>query len=365
MWIYGLLLIIVLALLALFFISLTKLCYKQFKKHTNNKALSIALSLLVAIIVFAIIFINPTNVIIVYIHLLAIIAVTKLVCHIINKKREKKISSSTSLGIGVLLTTVFMIIGFVCFYRVVQTDYKVVTTKDLVEELKIVQIADSHLGFTMSAQRFNKYLDKINELNPDIVVITGDLIDDNTPYEEMIEGTNGLGKLNTKYGVYFVYGNHDKGYYNRRDYNNNDLREALKNNNVTILEDEAIELENNVVLIGRQDAQVSSRKSMQELVKNIDISNKYVIVLDHQPTDYNNEEDSKVDLVLSGHTHGGQLIPLGVLGVIFGPNDKTYGIEKRGDTTFIVTSGISDWAMVFKTGTRSEYNFISITNGND
>ena len=67
-----------------------------------------------------------------------------------------------------------------------------------------------------------------------------------------------------------------------------------------------------------------------------------------------------MDLVLSGHTHGGQMIPVNPVGVWMGANDKTYGLEQRGNTNFIVTSGISCWEVKFKTGCKSEYVVIDI-----
>jgi len=85
-----------------------------------------------------------------------------------------------------------------------------------------------------------------------------------------------------------------------------------------------------------------------------------MIVLNHQPNDYDNESEVGVDLVLSGHTHGGQFFPLGPLGVLFGFNDAYYGSEEIENTTFIVNSGIGDWAIQFKTGTISEYGIIDI-----
>ena len=81
---------------------------------------------------------------------------------------------------------------------------------------------------------------------------------------------------------------------------------------------------------------------MNELLQNLN-KEKFSIILDHQPNDYNNQTDAEADLVLSGHTHGGQLFPLNKVGEWIGANDKTYGYEKRKQTNFIVTSGLSDW----------------------
>ena len=120
------------------------------------------------------------------------------------------------------------------------------------------------------------------------------------------------------------------------------------------------------VLIGRRDASDAlehgdMRASMAELTHNLD-SEKFSIVLDHQPRDYAAQAESHVDLVLSGHTHGGQLIPLKQLMSIPGlsGDDSIYGRRTRGQTDFIVTSGISDWELLFKTGCRSEYVMIKI-----
>ena len=247
--------------------------------------------------------------------------------------------------------------------HVIETHYVVYTKKDIgLDNFRIVQVSDSHLGTTMDGKEFSQYMENINKLNPDIVVITGDFIDDDTPYEYMIDGVNGLGKLKTKYGVYFVYGNHDKGYYNKRSYSNEDLKRELIKNNVVILEDKSIELTNSIILIGRKDKENKSRVKAYDLTKDLDKS-KYFITLDHQPNDYLNEMKSQTDLVLSGHTHGGQLFPLGQLGMLLGANDQIYGMEKRDNTTFIVNSGISSWAIKFKTGTVSEYTVIDIKRG--
>ena len=117
-------------------------------------------------------------------------------------------------------------------------------------------------------------------------------------------------------------------------------------------------------IIGRADKSEeyrSGRKSMEELTEDID-PDKFSIVIDHQPDDYAAQAESGVDLVLSGHTHGGQLFPLMNIENLIDitPEDRVYGREKRGNTNFIVTSGIADWAIKFKTGCISEYLMIDI-----
>ena len=226
-----------------------------------------------------------------------------------------------------------------------------------------MQISDSHIGTTIDGKEFSKYIKEINKLNPDIVVITGDYIDDNTTYEDMVYASEGLGEIETEYGVYFILGNHDKGYFNNRGYDYNDIQKELKKNNVIILEDEIVNITDNIVLVGREDASNFDRKSIADLTKNID-KNKYIIALDHQPNDYENQVKSEIDLVLSGHTHGGHLFPLGQLGVLLGANDKIYGLEKRENNIFIVNSGISGWAIKFRTGSIAEYVMIDIIKSN-
>ena len=183
-----------------------------------------------------------------------------------------------------------------------------------------------------------------------MVVVTGDMVDDDTSKEDMVKACQALGSLKTKYGVYFIYGNHDKGYYNNRSYKDEDIRKELEDNKVTILEDTSVEIGDNIILIGRKDREDKNRESIKDLTKDLDKS-KYIISLNHQPNDYKNESEADIDLVLCGHTHGGQLFPLGQFGVLLGTNDSFKGLEKRNNTTFIINTGISDWAIKFKTGT--------------
>ena len=265
---------------------------------------------------------------------------------------------------AIVLTAVALIAGWYLDHHVWETKYDLQTKKNMTD-LRVAMFADSHIGTTFDGKEFKKHLDAIQAQNPDIVLISGDYVDDGTTRQEMIEATENLGKLKTKYGTYFVFGNHDKGYYGsaHRGFSADDLIKELNNNGIKVLLDESV-LINDFYLIGRRDYSVvqearGHRKSMEELIEGLD-KNKYMIVLDHQPTDYENQAKSGVDLVLNGHTHGGQLFPFNNVGKWIGANDLVYGHEKRDNTDFIVTSGISDWAIKFKTGTKSEFVIIDI-----
>lgn len=266
--------------------------------------------------------------------------------------------------VAIALTVSYLSIGWVLANHVWQTDYRC-TTQKAVGSLRVVQISDSHVGTTFDGNGFAAELERIEALKPDVVVVTGDFVDDDTAREDMLRSCEALGALHTTYGVYFVFGNHDKGYYaSQRGYSGDDLIAALESNGVTVLQDESVLLGDRFYLIGRQDRSEENergngRASMEQLLKPLDKS-KYLIVLDHQPCDYDAQTAVGVDLVLSGHTHGGQLIPLNLLNPLLSENDLVYGMERREGTTFIVNSGISDWAIKFKTGCKSEFVVIDI-----
>lgn len=299
---------------------------------------------------------------IVILHLVVIWLLCDAVNWIAEKKRGEKFSRYYAGGAAIAFTAVYLACGWFLANHVWRKPYTVETDKN-VGTLRIVQFADSHVGNTFSGEGFARWVEDMQAENPDIVVITGDYVDDDTSKEDMVAACRALGTLETTYGVYYVFGNHDKGYYTYRGYSGGDLIAELQKNNVVVLQDETVLLDNRFYLIGRQDRSEDQmgrpRATMEELTAGLD-PDKFSIVLDHQPHDYEAQEASGVDLVLSGHTHGGQLIPLNRMGEWLGLDDNSYGLEKRGNTSFIVTSGISDWAIQFKTGCRSEYVVIDV-----
>ena len=307
------------------------------------------------------------NAVIILLHLSIFWMLAALVQHLVEKRRGQPLRRYYAGALAVLFTAVYLGVGAYQAYHVWQTDYTITTEKS-VGSLRVALLADSHVGTTFDGEGLNAHVQRIQAQEPDIVVVAGDFVDEDTTKENMLAACRALGTLDTPYGVYFVFGNHDKGLYSggSRGYTGDDLIAALEENGVTVLQDQVADIDGRFCLIGRQDASEAldfggSRADIRTLAQEAG-EERFSIVLDHQPRDYAAQAEAGVDLVLSGHTHGGQLIPLMQFMRWFhtGSNDSIYGLERREHTDFIVTSGISDWAIKFKTGCISEFVIIDI-----
>ena len=329
-------------------------------KKINNKILVWFISIIPLGLILIFMKGDVINVSIILLYSLIIWYLFDFAIYIFEKMYKKRVSNHFSFIFGLIVSVIYLSNSYYLAHHVIGTYYELNTDKNIgMEKFRIIQLSDTHIGATMDGDKFTSYMEDINKLNPDIVVITGDYIDDDTKKEDMIKASAGLGKLKTKYGVYFVYGNHDKGYFDYRGYNTDDLVKELEKNNVIILEDDIKEVTDNIYIVGRKDQSENDRKSIYDLTKDID-KNKYIIVLNHQPKNYEDEKNAGVDLVLSGHTHGGQFFPLGQLGVLFGINDNYHGLKTINNTNFIVNSGLGDWAIKFRTNSNAEYGVIDI-----
>lgn len=317
--------------------------------------------LFVALVIVGFGMINYFTSIVVVLHLLAAWLIGDLVLFMVKKFGKKEISRNIE-GIAVIAVTILYLgVGWYNAHNVRRTEYTFNTEKGIGSEpLKVVCFADSHLGITLDGEKFTAEMERIQAENPDVVLVAGDFVDDDSCRADMIEACKALGNLKTTYGVYFIYGNHDKGYYESyRDFEYYELVEELIRNDVTVLEDESVLVDDKFYIIGRRDKSEPERAEMSQLTEKLDAS-KLMVVMDHQPNDYANEAETPVDLVVSGHTHGGHIFPAGIIGLITKANDRVYGTEVRNNTNFMVSSGISGWAIPFKTGTFSEYVVINI-----
>ena len=331
----------------------------SFIKKIRKKILSWGLALLLAALpgLFALISLMTMEIVLLHVALSFILCdlIGALAGIIIHKKPGKDL-----LGlIAVLLAVLYLGLGFFLAHHVFSKHYSFETEKDLGGPLRIVEITDAHLSITLSGADFQRQMARVQEEQPDLVVIVGDFVDDDSDIQDMKDACKALGELQTTYGVYYVFGNHDNGYYRYRNFSSAALREELEKNGVTILEDEAVLIDERFYLIGRRDRSFRGRMEIGRLLEDLD-PEKYQIVLDHQPNDYANEAAAGADLVLSGHTHGGHIFPAGLIGLLMKANDRVYGTEVRDKTTFVVSSGISGWAIPIKTGTHSEYVVIDL-----
>lgn len=305
--------------------------------------------------------INVFALMVVILHVAAAFLLCALLAWLFKKLSKKEIPYWLRGTLAILLAAVYLSIGWYNAHHVTETHYTVESAKPVSEELRIVLISDAHLGITLDGEGFAREMERVQATDPDIVVVVGDYVDDDTLKADMVEACRALGGLETTYGVFYVYGNHDEGYYRYRDFTGQELRDALEENGVTILADESLPLGESYTLIGRRDRSMRGRAEMAELTEDLDRS-RYLIVLDHQPNDYDAQAAAQVDLVLSGHTHGGHIFPAWIVDRLMHYNDQRYGMERRGNTCFIVSSGISGWAIPFKTGCFSEFVVIDIAN---
>lgn len=350
-------------LLALAGLGYLLVCFHRFSFLTRLGATHPALSWLCALGCVALLGlfarINVPTMIVVLLHLAAAFMLCAGLAALVKALTGYAIPYDWRGACALVLTAVYLGCGWSAAHNVVETDYAFRTDKPVGESLRVAMLADSHLGVTLDGESFTRELEKILGTEPDLLVIVGDFVDDDSSKADLLKACEALGRLRTRYGVFYVHGNHDRGYFTSRDFSAGELKQALLDNGVTVLEDESVPLGGGYTLIGRRDRSDAARQDMAALTAGLDAS-KYWIVLDHQPNDYDAEAAAGADLVLSGHTHGGHMFPAGQLGLWMGANDFNYGTTTRGKTRFVVTSGISGWAIPFKTGTRSEFVVIDV-----
>jgi len=276
-----------------------------------------------------------------------------------EKKRWNQVYMS---GLLPILATVFVIgYSFWNMRNVRVTDYTVYTEKTIRDEgYQICLISDLHFPTTMNASKLEAYCNDISSRQVDAVMLCGDIVDERSTKAEMQETFQILSGITTKYGIYYVYGNHDRAHYAQKPpFTEEELKAAIEDTGIKVLKDEAVALNNEFTIIGRNDRSGTGRKSSEELLQGVDKSN-FLLLLDHQPVELKDNEVAGYDLQLSGHTHAGQMWPVGPLTTLFGMVELNYGYRKQGDFQAIVTSGIAGWGYPLRTGKHSEYVIIKI-----
>lgn len=224
------------------------------------------------------------------------------------------------------------------------------------KDLHIAMASDIHLGKIVGNSHLSRMVNMVNSLNPDIILLGGDVID------ESIEGANEkdmsliLSSLKAKYGTYGILGNHE--YYAGHS---EKIVKYLNAAGITVLQDQNTLINNSFYLAGREDRVLtrSTRTQRKDLATVLaGTSNLPIILLDHEPFAVNEAKTQKVDLMLSGHTHHGQLFPANFITKALFTID--WGHYQDGGFNLIVSSGFGTWGPPVRIGNRPEVIDITV-----
>ncbi len=205
---------------------------------------------------------------------------------------------------------------------------------------RIVQISDLHNA--AFGRNNSRLLEKIKELEPDMVVLTGDLVDSShTDLETAIAFAEAVA---AEYLTYYVTGNHEVWL---EEAYRNYLLEALRAAGVICLKDGFTEINNgqgSIILAGLQGESVNGL-ALKRILEDVD-SDKLTLLLAHEPQYFDNYSKYPVDLVFSGHAHGGQ-VRLPFVGGIIAPGqgfwpEYTEGMHEQNGTTMVVSRGLGN-----------------------
>ena len=268
--------------------------------------------------------------------------------------------------ISFIVVILLLIYGYINMQQVIGTNYTINTYKNIRNQgYKVAFISDLHYGLNMNGQKLKEYCDEIEEQKPDMVVLGGDIVDESTTLEEMNEAFTILSQIKSSYGTFYVYGNHDKAIYSsNNNYTVEQLNQAINNSGIVILEDDSFSINDEITITGRKDRAFNGeavRKSSQKLAEDTNIDkNKYNILVDHQPKELDESSEAGYDLMLSGHTHGGQIWPGGLFIKTFIKDTVNYGHANKNNMDIIVSSGIAGWGYAIRTEKHCEYVIVDI-----
>lgn len=224
------------------------------------------------------------------------------------------------------------------------------------DNLNVVMASDIHLSPIDGEKLLKEIVDKMNSLNPDIILLAGDIVDDKAKVLDDRNIGESFRKLKSRYGVYSINGNHEFI---------NEVESCVKyaeKFGIKFLRDSYVMIDSSFYIIGREDSAMpqftgNQRKSLEEIIT--DIPDNYPkILLDHTPFKLEQAEQNKIDLQLSGHTHHGQIWPGNLITKMI--YELSWGYAQKGKTHYYVSSGAGTWGPPVRTGSSSEIVNIKI-----
>ncbi|MDX1808352.1 MAG: metallophosphoesterase [Sulfurospirillaceae bacterium] len=230
-----------------------------------------------------------------------------------------------------------------------------VRIKNLKKQYKIAQISDLHIGGLVDRKFIKNIVDKTNKLNADLVVITGDLLDTKASFAKDV--LHEFTKLQSTFGTYYIVGNHE--YF----HGISEILSAVKALGIKVLENENTyigEANAGFNLAGVYDVFGYRIQAYEPNLKKAlkGIKDSPTVLLAHQPK-YIFEVSKKVDLVLSGHTHGGQIYPFQYLVRLAQPYIS--GLHQHTqDLQIYVNKGTGFWGPPMRLGANAEITDMNI-----
>lgn len=227
----------------------------------------------------------------------------------------------------------------------------------LKKQFKMIQLSDVHIGGLIDKEFIKNMVETVNSLKPDLVVITGDLIDTKLNYAK--PAFDELKNLSSKYGTYYIVGNHE--YF----HGVNEIMDYAKTLGIRVLENENVFIGDGEIgfnLAGVYDVMGNRIGALQPDI-NKALENKKdapTVLLAHQPRFINDLETTKgIDLILSGHTHGGQIVPFNFLVRLQQPYVR--GLNRHNEFTQVyVNKGTGFWGPPMRLGASSEITVLNI-----
>ena len=225
------------------------------------------------------------------------------------------------------------------------------------DRLKVVLATDVHLGVMLGREHAQKLVRQINAQKPDIVLFGGDLVDHNPNPVMKFDMGSYFEKIEATYGVFATAGNHE--FMGKPEV----TFAYFDKHGVNFIRDDVATIDDVIQIVGRDDKDNTrmtgeNRLSLENLLKG-KRKNLPLILVDHQPVEYDNAEKQGIDLMLSGHTHKGQLWPLSFITNLVYENH--YGLMQKGKTWFYTSSGYGTWGPPVRTGNRPELVVFNIT----
>lgn len=265
-----------------------------------------------------------------------------------NIEQSKRI---VAIAVGVLVLS-SVIGGYINTKMIVIKKYSI-DIKKKAGELKSLNLAvasDLHLGTINSYEFMYNVSEKINKLNPDVILLAGDIIDEDLGPVIKYDVGEHLQRLKAKYGVYAVTGNHE--FIGGAE----PAVEYLTKHNINVVRDKALKIGDAFYIVGREDRasrQFSGkqRKELSDIIKEVDKSLP-IIMMDHQPFNLEQASQNGVDLQLSGHTHNGQLWPFNY--IVEKVYELAWGYRLINNTHYYVSCGVGGWGPPIRTGSRPE-----------